>query len=318
MGSFYQIATKQWKRFLLWFLLIDMLAIAGTLHIITASETERVAELAQLLTPTPTATATATPTPWPGPGKRITPTPPLPPSPMATDVLAASGFPPGFTPTPRPTREPVYITLPYVFPIGRRGLDVPVINQIYYPEPFFPPGTNNACGPVALFAALQALGAPIEYSRLRDIAVNNGFTDYGISKSGMVNTLITINQELGDPYIIEHGGHYATKDLIQHIRRGGVVIVLIRAKKENGQFRVTADLNNSFGHFLIVENINLRNSTIRLAGSTLGMDQVPLQDFIQSWASNPQAVVKPDPATGWRGYLQNEQAANWALIVRRR
>jgi hypothetical protein len=293
--------------------------VIGLLHFVTVAEAKRVIalELARVAgTSTPTATATATP--WPGPGKKVKPSPTSPATPEATDVLAVSGFPPGFTPTPRPTREPVYISLPYIFPVNGRSVDVPVINQIYYPEPFFPPGTNNACGPVAMFAALKALGSTIEYSRLRDIAVRYGFTDYGISKSGMVNTLVAINNESGNPFVVEHGSHYATKDLIRYIREGGVVIVLIRVRKERGEFRVTADPYNSIGHFLIVESINLRTKTIRVAGSTLGMEKVPLQDFIQSWSSNPQAVVNPHPSSGWRGYLKNEQAQNWALILKRR
>jgi hypothetical protein len=319
MSGLTRFISTQWKRLILWMLPVALLAIVVMLHLVARIEAERAAAVAVLLaTPTPTATATATATPWPGPGKKVTPTATLPPTVMATDVLAESGFPPGFTPTPRPTREPVFITLPYVFSFPGRRVDVPVINQIYYPEPFFPPGTNNACGPVALYAALQALGANIDYGRLRDVAVYNGFTDYGISKSGLINTAVTLNHELGDRYVIEHGNNYGTQDIIKSIRAGGVVIVLIRVKKENGAFRVTADQYNSIGHFLIVEGINLRTQTIRLAGSTLGMDKVPLQDFIQSWASNPQAVVSPHPSLGWRGYFQNENAANWALIIKGR
>jgi hypothetical protein len=319
MAGFTRFISSQWKRLLLWMLLFDLVAVAVVLQWVAWIEAERAKSVAVLLaTGTPTATATATATPWPGPGKKVTPTPTLPPTVMATDVLAESGFPHGFTPTPRPTREPVFITLPYVFAWPGQRVDVPVINQIYYPEPFFPPGTNNACGPVAMYAALQALGANIDYGRLRDVAVYNGFTDYGISKAGMINTLATLNHELGNRYVIEHGNHYGTKDIISNIRAGGVVIVLIRVKKENGVFRVTADQANSFGHFLIVEGINLRTQTIRMAGSTLGMDKVPLQDFIQSWASNPQAVVSPHPSLGWRGYLKNENTASWALIIKRR
>jgi hypothetical protein len=235
---------------------------------------------------------------------------------LATDVLAASGFPPGFTPTLRPTREAVYISLPYVYPANGRAIDVPVINQIHYPEPFFPPGTNNACGPVALYAALQALRADVAYGHLRDIAVSHGFTHYGISKAGMINTVTTINNELGHSYIVDHGNNYGLKDLIQSIHQRGVVTVLIRVRKANGRYRVTADKHNSVGHFLIIDNINLRTKTVKFAGSTLGMDEVPLQDFIQSWASNPQALT--NPAKNWSSYLRSEQSENWAMIIKRR
>ena len=308
--------TSRWKIFVILVVAIDLLVIGGLLVFFTASETERVvaAELTRAIgTPTPTSTATATP--WPGPGRRVTPTATGFPTALATDVLAASGFAVGFTPTPRPTREPVFISLPYVFPVHRSSVDIPVINQIHYPEPFFPPGTNNACGPVALYAGLQALGANVDYGRLRDIAVQHGFTHYGISKQGMINTILTINHELGNPYGIEFGNNYSTKSIIRHIRQGGVAIVLIRVRKENGRYRVTADPYNSVGHFLIVDSINLRSRTVRFAGSTLGMERVPLQDFIQSWASNPQAVV--DSAYSMRGYLRSEPASNWALIMKR-
>lgn len=315
---------KKWKYIVLAFILLDILVV-GLFFVYTATMTEAkrvaAAELRQTLeAPSPTPTATATP--WPGPGPRPTATATLPPTPLATDVLAVSGFPPGFTPTPRPTREQVYITLPYIYPIHSSAVDVPVINQIYYPEPFFPPGTNNACGPVALYAALLGLRADIEYTRLRDIAVNYGFTHYGISKSGMVGTLVTINQELGSPYVIEHGNNYNIKSLLQHIRRGGIPIVLLRVRKDYGQWRVTADKSNSIGHFLVVEAINLRKNTIRFAGSTLGMDEVPLEDFVQSWASNPQAVTAPPKPTygllsPWRPPLTTD-AVNWALVVKKR
>lgn len=255
-----------------------------------------------------------TPTPWPGPGPGPTATPTLPPTPLATDVLAQSGFPPGFTPTPRPTREPQVISLPQIFPIGGRGIDVPVINQIYYPEPFFPPGTNNACGPVALFAGLLGLGLDVDYSHLRNIAVNYGFTSYGISKQGMVGTAATLNSEWGYPLTIEHGNFYNTKDLMRHLRQGSVIIVLVRVKRVNGKYQVTADQAGSVGHFLLVERINLRSKKVRLAGSTLGMDEVPLADFIKSWGSNPQAVTSGE---GWRTFFKKEEAINWALILKR-
>jgi hypothetical protein len=167
---------------------------------------------------------------------------------------------------------------------------------------------------VALFAALHALGANIEYSRLRDVAVGYGFTSYGISKAGMVNSINAINHELGNPYTVEYGNHYSTRRLIKHMRQGGVAIVLIRVRKENGRYRVTADTHNSIGHFLIVDQINFKSSTVKFAGSTLGMDKVPLQDFIRSWASNPQALTTSPK--GWRSFLKKEKAVNWALIIK--
>lgn len=310
----FNLSRRLWILLAASFILFDLLIVGGLLFLFTIREAERVAaaEIAQkLATPTPTATATL----WPGPPPSPTPTATAPPSPTPTEVLASSGFPVGFTPTPRPTREPVFISLPIVAPVYASSVDVPVINQIHYPEPFFPPGSNNACGPVALFAALHALGAQVNYTQLRDIAVTNGFTSYGISKAGMVRTISTINQQWGNPFAIEYGNHYATQDLMQHIRKGGVAIVLIRVRKENGAYRVTADKHNSVGHFLIVESINMRNKTVQFAGSTLGMDKVSLQDFIRSWASNPQAVTH---TKSWQNNLKNEKAENWALIIKRR
>jgi len=311
-----RFAAKQWKLLVVLFIIFDILLVGGLLYFFINAEAERVAAASlNPPSPTPTATATRTPTPWPGPPPTLTATPTLLPTPLATDVLAVSGFPPGFTPTPRPTREPVFISLPYVFMANARAIDVPEINQIHYPEPFFPPGTNNACGPVALFAALQALQANVQYGHLRDIAVNHGFTHYGISKAGLVGTISTINQELGHTFAIEHGNNYGIKDLMRHIRQRGVVTVLIRVRKEHGRYRVTADEANSIGHFLIVDSINLRSGTVKFAGSTLGMDEVPLQDFIQSWASNPQALTQ---GKNWRGYLRNEKSVNWALIIKQK
>jgi hypothetical protein len=312
-----QDISKSWLYLVLCFVIIDIFVVGGLLYFFAAGEAERVAaaELARVnATPTPSATPTATATLWPGPGRRVTPTPTGQPTAFATDVLAESGFAPGFTPTPRPTREPVKISLPIVAPVFAGSVDVPIINQINYPEPFFPPGTNNACGPVALFAALHALGARVNYGHLRSVAVNNGFTSYGISKAGMIRTLATINSQLGSPYTIEYGNHYATKDLIKHIRQGGVAIVLLRVRREYGRYVVTADRYNSVGHFLIVERINMRSKTVQFAGSTLGMTNVRLDDFMRSWSSNPQAVT--DPAKGWQKYLRSESASNWALIIK--
>lgn len=308
--------TKWWKLFIFAAMLVGVLLVGVLLYTFAAAEAERVAA-AELNrpTPTPTATATQTATPWPGPPPTLTPTSTLPPTAEPTDVLAVSGFPHGFTPTPRPTREPVYITLPYIQPANARAVDVPVINQIHYPEPFFPPGTNNACGPVALYAGLLALNTQIDYNHLRNVAVQHGFTHYGISKSGMVGTMNTLNSDLNNPFVIEHGNHYSLTELMQNIRRRGVVTVLIRVRKEHGRYRVTADRYNSIGHFLLVDSINLRTKTVRFAGSTLGMDQVPLADFIRSWAGT--ADVPVDALHNQR-YLSHTSGENWALIIKRR
>ncbi len=311
----FKLILKAWPLLILGFMIVYLGLISGFLYIFAISETERVAAAEQNK---PTATSTpipiATKTPWTGPPPTVTRTPTLFPTSLATDVLAESGFPPGFTPTPRPTREEVYISLPLIFPANASAVDIPIINQIHYPEPFFPPGTNNACGPVALFAALQALRVNVDYSHLRNIAVNNGFTHYGISTAGMVNTVTTLNHELAAALLIEQGSHYSIKDLMRHIRQRGVVTVLIRVRKENGRYRVTADEHNSVGHFLIVDSINLRTGIVKFAGSTLGMDAVPLSEFIQSWSSNPQTIA---PQTNsWQSYVHNEQTTGWALIIK--
>jgi hypothetical protein len=259
--------------------------------------------------PTPTATIK----PWAGP-PRSSPTatrPILPSTPVATNVLAESGFPPGFTPTPRPTREPVYISLPQIFPSSGGSVDLPVVNQILYPEPFFAPGTNSACGPVALFAAAYGLGIGVDYGRLRDIAVNNGFGPSGISKWGMVNTMYTLNHELGSPLTIEYGDHYRIKDLIRHLRQQGAAIVLVHVRKDNGRYHLTTEGAASIGHFLLVERINTRTKKVRLAGSTLGMDEVSLRDFIQSWSNTPQSVSSGPVSP------KTEPAIGWALILKR-
>lgn len=258
-------------------------------------------------------TVVVTPTPWAGPGRRPLPTSTLPPTATATNALAAGGFPLGFTPTPRPTRPPVYISLPQIFSAGQKTVDVPVVNQIYYPEPFFPPGTNNACGPVALFAGLTALKADIDYSRLRDLAVSYGFDAEGISKGGLVSTAVALNNELGQPFSIEHGDRYRTTDLIKRLRQGAVIVVLVRAKKESGQFLLTDDYYHSFGHFLLVDRINTQAKYVKVAGSTLGMDKVSLADFVRVWSGE----TPPDSLLGWRPFFQSEQADNWALIIKR-
>jgi len=306
----FRFNSRQWRYFLLAVIVFDTIIAGGISYILTGAESQAASE------PLPTpqvvaATVIVTPTPWPGPGPRPTATATVPPTPSATNALAAGGFPVGFTPTPRPTREPVFITLPQIFSGGRRAVDVPVINQIYYPEPFFPPGANNACGPVALYAAFKGLGLEVDYTRLRDIAVSYGFNAEGISKSGLINTATTLSAELGQPLKIEQGDNYNTADLITHLRQKAVIIILVRVKKEAGQFRMTDDYINSFGHFLLVDRINIRSKYVQVAGSTLGMDKVPLADFARAWSG------QAEPAAGWRAFLKSEQADNWALIIKR-
>jgi hypothetical protein len=259
------------------------------------------------------ATVIVTPTPWAGPGRRPAPTATLPPTPTATNALASGGFPVGFTPTPRPTREPVYISLPQIFGVNRGGVDVPVINQIYYPEPFFPPGTNNACGPVALYAGLKGLGLEVDYNRLRDIAVGNGFNAEGMSKWGLVNTALTLNDELGKSFTLEQGNQYRTTDLLKQLRQKAVIIILVRVKREAGQFKMTNDYGNSFGHFLLIDRINTRAKYVNVAGSTLGMDKVPLTDFVRAWSGE----APPEGRLGWSAFFQQENADNWAIILKR-
>jgi hypothetical protein len=314
-----KVGSKLWILLIVAFIGFDAVVVAGFVYVFMLNEAERMmaAELARMnATPTPTATPSPTATLWAGPPPTLTPTSTLLPTPAATEVLAASGFPVGFTPTPRPTREPVTIRLPIIAPLYAGSVDVPVINQIYYPEPFFLPGSNNACGPVALFAGFYALGMNVNYTHLRDVAVQQGFTHYGISKWGMINTANTLNQELGNVLAIEHGNRYAAKDLMRQIRQGGVAIVLIRVRRAGGRYYPTDDFNNSIGHFLIVESINMRNKTVQFAGSTLGMDKVSLEDFLKSWAENPQAVI--NSSGNLQNYIRQEPASNWALIIKKR
>ena len=73
-----------------------------------------------------------------------------------------------------------------------------------YHEPFFPSGVNNACGPVALLAGFQGLGADeLPYQHVRNIAVGYDYASYGISTWGMVNTAYTLNDQMGNPFEIE-------------------------------------------------------------------------------------------------------------------
>ncbi len=300
---------REWKKALIIVVVVDLLVLMVGAYFVFATDLFAAPEIPDLvLLPTPKPT----PTLWAGPpGGTSTPRPNLPPTPTATTILAQSGFPHGFTPTPRPTREPVYISLPlFGGNSGRR--DLPDINQVLYPEPFFPPGTNNACGPIALYAGFLGLGVDVDYTHLRNIAVDYGFAAHGISTSGMVNTTLTLNHELGNPLNTAYGYNYNTNDLIRQLRRGRVVVVLVQLYQVNGRYYLTSDPNGAIGHFLLVENINTRRKTVRFAGSTLGIEEVSLGDFVASWSLNPEAV---DPPQGWSSFLRHEPAQNWALIM---
>ena len=304
---------SRWKQFLIGVVVADLVVVGLGFYLFLVTDIFAAALPGPVATPGPYPTYT--PTPWAGPpGGTSTPIPNGPATPTPTTVLAHSGFPVGFTPTPRPTRKPVYISLPMLLPNGRNLLDVPTINQVLYPEPFFPHGSNNACGPVALYAGLLGLGLDIDYQRVRDLAVYNGFNAEGITTWGMVNTVTTINQEMGSPFSIEYGRQYNTKDLIAQLRKKKAIIVLLRVRRgADGRYLVTSDYAGSVGHFLIVERINVKSKTVRFAGSTLGMEQVSLGEFVASWTSNPQAIV---PAQGWRSFLKNEPASGWALMLK--
>lgn len=302
--------AKHWRYLLLAIVVVDVLVVAGLGYVFSAANLLAQTQTAAGL---PTPTATITPTPWAGPGPRPTATPTLPPTPTATVILGPSGFPVGFTPTPFPTREPVTLKLPQLFLPGKNRVDVPVINQIHYPEPFFPAGTNNACGPVSLYAAIQGLGVNVDYSRLRNIAVNNGFNAEGTSTWGLINTAVTLNSELGNPLKIEYGNRYNSRELLKQLRGGGVVLVLVRVRRDYNGWRVTGDPNSSIGHFLLVERMSFKGNKVTLAGSTLGMDQVSALEFVRSWRRDPNLTI----GDSWSNYLDNEPANNWAIILKR-
>ena len=143
---------------------------------------------------------------------------------------------------------------------------------------------------------------------------NNGFNAEGISKWGLINTALTLNSELGEPLTIQYGSSYRTKDLLTHLRQGAAVLVLVRVRYAGGGYHLTGDYNGSIGHFLLVESISFRTKKVKLAGSTLGMDEVPVADFLRSWTRNPNLQV---PAKSWKNYLKDEPASNWALILKR-
>jgi hypothetical protein len=164
-----------------------------------------------------------------------------------------------------------------------------------------------------VFAGQLGQGVDIDYQRVRDLAVSYGFDASGFSTSGMVNTATTISNERNEPFSVEQGRTFTTQDLIRHLRRGEVVVVLLQVKQGSSGFQVSGYEAGSFGHFLIVERINIRTRKVRFAGSTLGMDEVPLGDFVASWSNNSQALTLPE---GWRAYLDNEQPGGWAMMLK--
>jgi hypothetical protein len=76
---------------------------------------------------------------------------------------------------------------------------------------------------------------------------------------------------------------------------------------------MTDDYYYSFGHFLLVDQINTKSKYVNVAGSTLGMDKVPLADFARAWSGES---LPDTPLGGVRTFLQNEKADNWALIIK--
>ncbi|MDM8521529.1 hypothetical protein QUF64_15905 [Anaerolineales bacterium HSG6] len=287
------LTLKQWLYMLAGIILIDLLVFAGFVYYFAMlNPTPVVAQSTpMLLRPTFTPTPRAT---WAGPGPTVTPSPTIPPTPVATQMFVDGNFASEFIPTPRPREianfnidtNTLFRSLDLIA-LGRAG-KIPIIDQLQYPEPFFPAGANNACGPVALYAGMQGLGAKFQYPYLRDIAVRNDFGAHGITVSGLVNTAVIMNQQLGSPFTIEQSRGYQLSDLTHLINQKAIVIVLVRVKKVNGNYQVTGDKNGSFGHFLVLESINTMTRRVRVAGSTLGMQNIPLDDFLASWASKPR------------------------------
>ncbi len=317
---------QQWLYIFIGVVLLDLLVFGGVVYYFATIDPISAAVLPPTGANLRIATLTATATPWAGPGLRVTPTPTWPPTPVATRILTDNGFPEGYiAPTPRPTIEKHFsLNLNYSLffrrLVGSGGLiDVPDINQTLYPEPFFRAGSNNACGPVALFAALKGLGANIVYEHVRNIAVNNEFGRDGMTVSGLVNTAIILNNYLRQPFVIEQSRSYHLQDLVDELRAGGVIIVLVSIKKVDGQYQIANPGRGTIGHFLVVEQINLVSGRVTIGGSTLGMGDIPLADFVSSWSNEPQKQEKKSFRAAWRNALREENTpGNWALVIRRR
>ncbi len=324
------LTFRQWVHLFLAVILVDLLVFFGIVYYFMTMDSLAATNLPSAPPNRFMATVTATPTPWAGPGLRVTATPTWPPTPIATRILSDNGFPSGFVPTPRPTRQAKFnlnLNLNAMFSgfptlsAGNGLVDVPDINQTLYPEKFFRAGSNNACGPVALFAAMQGLGANISYAHVRNIAVNNEFGSDGMTVSGLINTAVILNNYLGQPFIIEQSRDYHLQDLTNQLQQKGVVIVLVRIKKVEGQYQISGNTKGSIGHFLVIERINPFTSKVKIGGSTLGMGDVSLADFVSSWSNEPQKAEKRQFPIKfiWKNPIKEEpKPGNWALMIKRR
>jgi len=330
-----KLTTEQWIYMLTAIIIVDAIVFMGVVYyfaVITPTP-----QTTSAVTVTYTPVPTLTPTQWAGPPPTVTPTPTWPPTPVATTMFSGGEFNSEFVPTPRP---PVLDEFSVNFDgfastiqfLGKQAGKIPVINQLLYPEPFFPAGSNNACGPVALFATFTGLGANIHYQQLRDIAVRNDFASYGITVSGLVNTAYLLNSQIGQPFSIEQSRNYTLSNLSRLLRQGKVLIVLVRVKRVNGNYQVTTDKHGSIGHFLVVERINMATRRVQIAGSTLGMKNVPLDDFISSWTSSPPEPKPERPIVSLNSFnslniltikpiemKEKKQApTGWAMAIRRK
>lgn len=324
------LTPQQWVYLFIVMIVADLLTFGSVVYYFKfVDDVPEVAESA-FYTATPLPTPTPRPT-WAGPGPTVTPTPTWPPTPLATPAFEDGNLTSKFVPTPRPVSagdltlnyEGLVNTIRYI--TTRRVGKMPVINQLLYPEPFFPAGSNNACGPVALYAAMQGLGANFSYRQLRNIAVRNDFGPEGITVSGLVNTAYILNHQLGQPYWVEQSREYTLANLNRFLNQGAGVIVLVRLKRVDGKYKVTGDLNGSFGHYLVVQSINMFNRKVYIAGSTLGMGAVPLDDFLSSWSSNPPEpkAKKPKFNLNWLTITKitpnskpKAKSVGWALVLR--
>lgn len=288
------LTLKQWIYVIGGIVLLDVLIFTGIAYFITIDYARlEESEPIQTIHKAVPAINQATPLVWAGPPPTSTPTATVPPTAIATLAFSDGNFTSDFVPTLRPVSDAGFdLNLEGVMnsiqrlTIGRAG-KIPIINQLLYPEPFFPSGYNNACGPVGLYAALKGAGLNISYKQVRDVAVNYGFGAHGISTTGMYNTAAVINRQVGHRLTLEQRHNYQLNDLTRLIRQGSVVVVLVRVKRGENGYHVTGDRASSFGHFLVVERVNTLTRRVKIAGSTLGMQHVPLDDFLRSWSSNP-------------------------------
>lgn len=333
------LTLKQWIYLIGGIVVFDLLIFTGIAYFIAV-------DYARLEEPPPIssihkampAISQATPLVWAGPPPTSTPTATVPPTPIATLAFSDGNFTSPFVPTARPVTdarfrfdyEALMASIQRVS-LGRVG-KIPIINQLLYPEPFFPSGYNNACGPVGLYAALKGAGVNIRYQQVRDVAVNHGFGAHGISTTGMYNTAAVINRQVGQRLTLEQRHNYQLNDLTRLIRQGSVVVVLVRVKRGENGYQVTGDRANSFGHFLVVERVNTLTRRVKIAGSTLGMQNIPLDEFLRSWSSNPPPprlplqtqftlnfleLVNQEPVTPLKRDTPTS-GGGWAMAIRQR